>query len=71
VFAISGFPQEHMLPLLFIECPRLLFPFARQIIAEATRNGGFPPLMLDPIDFAQMFQQKLAEDQAASKVKAS
>ncbi|WP_287263936.1 protein-export chaperone SecB, partial [Mesorhizobium sp.] len=42
VFAISGFPQEHMLPLLFIECPRLLFPFARQIIAEATRNGGFP-----------------------------
>ncbi len=71
VFNIAGFPQEHMLPLLFIECPRLLFPFARQIIAEATRNGGFPPLMLDPIDFAQMFQQKLAEDQAASKVKAS
>ncbi len=68
VFRIEGFPQEHMLPLLFIECPRLLFPFARQIIAEATRNGGFPPLMLDPIDFAQMFQQKLAEDQAASKV---
>ena len=40
----------------------VLFPFARQIIADATRNGGFPPLMLDPIDFAQMFQQKLAED---------
>jgi preprotein translocase subunit SecB len=71
VFSIAGFPQEHMLPLLFIECPRLLFPFARQIIAEATRNGGFPPLMLDPIDFAQMFQQKIAEDQAASKVKVS
>ena len=71
VFAISGFPQEHMLPILFIECPRLLFPFARQIIAEATRNGGFPPLMLDPIDFAQMFQQKIAEDQAASKVQVS
>ncbi|QND67784.1 protein-export chaperone SecB [Mesorhizobium loti] len=71
VFAIAGFPQEHMLPILFIECPRLLFPFARQIIAEATRNGGFPPLMLDPIDFAQMFQQKLAEDQAASKAQVS
>jgi preprotein translocase subunit SecB len=71
VFRIEGFPQEHMLPLLFIECPRLLFPFARQIIAEATRNGGFPPLMLDPIDFAQMFQQKLAEDQAAAKVQIS
>jgi preprotein translocase subunit SecB len=53
VFRIEGFPQEHMLPVLFIECPRLLFPFARQIIAEATRNGGFPPLMLDPIDFAR------------------
>ncbi|MBU0583840.1 MAG: protein-export chaperone SecB [Alphaproteobacteria bacterium] len=71
VFRIEGFPQEHMLPLLFIECPRLLFPFARQIIAEATRNGGFPPLMLDPIDFAQMFQQKMAEDQAKGKVPAS
>ncbi|MBD0413756.1 protein-export chaperone SecB [Oryzicola mucosus] len=71
VFNIEGFPQEHMLPVLFIECPRLLFPFARQIIADATRNGGFPPLMLDPIDFAQMFQQKIAEEQAAAKVKVS
>ena len=71
VFRIEGFQQEHMLPLLFVECPRLLFPFARQIIAEATRNGGFPPLMLDPIDFAQMFQQKLAEDQAKTKVQVS
>ena len=71
VFKVEGFPQEHMLPILFIECPRLLFPFSRQIIAECTRNGGFPPLMLDPIDFAQMFQQKLAEDQARAKVQAS
>ena len=71
VFRIEGFPQEHMLPILFIECPRLLFPFARHIIADATRNGGFPPLMLDPIDFAQMFQQKIAEDQAKSKVQVS
>lgn len=71
VFRISGFPQEHMLPLLFIECPRLLFPFARQIISDATRNGGFPPLMLDPIDFAQMFQQKMAEDQTRAKVQIS
>lgn len=71
VFRIAGFPQEHMLPLLFVECPRLLFPFARQIIADATRDGGFPPLMLDPIDFFAMFQQRIAEDQAKSKVKAS
>lgn len=72
VFRIEGFPQEHMLPILFIECPRLLFPFARQIIADSTRNGGFPPLMLDPVDFAQMFQQRMAEDQAAkAKVQVS
>ncbi|HBF30112.1 protein-export chaperone SecB [Rhizobium sp.] len=64
VFRIEGFPQEHMLPVLFIECPRLLFPFARQIVADATRNGGFPPLMIDPIDFAQMFTQRFAEEQA-------
>jgi len=71
VFRIAGFPKEHVLPVLFIECPRLLFPFARQIVAEATRNGGFPPLMLDPIDFAQMFQRKLAEDQAKARVQMS
>jgi preprotein translocase subunit SecB len=71
VFRVDGFPQEHVLPILFIECPRLLFPFARQIIADATRNGGFPPLMLDPIDFAQMFQQKIAEEQAKTKVQVS
>ena len=71
VFRIDGFPQEHMLPLLFIECPRLLFPFARQIVAEATRNGGVPPLMIDPIDVAQMFQARMAEEQARGKVQMS
>jgi preprotein translocase subunit SecB len=44
-----------------IECPRMLFPFARQILAEATRNGGFPPLMLDPIDFAAMYQRRIQQ----------
>ena len=68
IFRITGFPQEHMLPVLFIECPRLLFPFARQIVADATRNGGFPPLMIDPIDFAQMFSQRVAEEQSRAKV---
>jgi hypothetical protein len=67
VFRIDGFPQEHMLPILFIECPRLLFPFARQVVADATRQGGFPPLMIDPIDFAQMFQQRMAQEQAKAK----
>ncbi|MDZ5697405.1 MULTISPECIES: protein-export chaperone SecB [Phyllobacteriaceae] len=68
VFRIQNVPQERMLPLLFIECPRLLFPFARQVIADATRGGGFPPLMIDPIDFARMFQQRIAEEQTKSKV---
>jgi preprotein translocase subunit SecB len=71
LFRVQGFAQEHMLPVLFIECPRLLFPFARQIVADATRNGGFPPLMIDPIDFAQMFQQRMAEEQAKARVAAN
>ena len=71
VFRVTGFPQEHMLPLLFIECPRLLFPFARQIVADATRNGGFPPLMIDPIDFAQMFTQRMAEEKVRAQVSAT
>lgn len=67
VFRITGFPQEHMLPVLFIECPRLLFPFARQIVAEAVRNGGFPPLYIDPIDFVGLYRQKMMEAQAAGQ----
>jgi preprotein translocase subunit SecB len=61
LFQVRNVPQEHIHPLLLIECPRLLFPFARQIIADATRQGGFPPLMIDPIDFAQLYRQRVAE----------
>ncbi|MCE7030422.1 protein-export chaperone SecB [Jiella avicenniae] len=68
VFRLANFPQEHLLPLLFIECPRLLFPFARQVVADVTRNGGFPPLMIDPIDFAKLFQQRMAEERARQQV---
>ena len=50
-----------MHPVVMIECPRLLFPFARQIIAEAVRSGGFPPLYIDPIDFASLFRQRLSQ----------
>ncbi|EJF97296.1 protein-export chaperone SecB [Bartonella taylorii] len=63
VFHIQNIPQEHIMPLVFIECPRLLFPFARQIISDATQNGGFPPLWIDPIDFAALFQKRIAEEQ--------
>ena len=68
VFRLANFPQEHLLPVLFIECPRLLFPFARQIVADITRNAGFPPLMIDPIDFAALFQQRMAEERAKAQV---
>ena len=60
LFRIQNVPEEHLHPFVLIECPRLLFPFARQILAEATRNGGFPPLMLDPIDFVALYQQNAA-----------
>ena len=50
--------------MVMIECPRLLFPFARQIVAEAVRNGGFPPLYIDPIDFVGLYQQRVNELQA-------
>ncbi|WP_455478822.1 protein-export chaperone SecB [Bartonella sp. B10] len=63
VFHIKNIPQEHIMPLIFIECPRLLFPFTRQIISDATQNGGFPPLWIDPIDFAALFQKRIAEEQ--------
>ncbi len=57
-------PQEHLQAVLLIECPRLLFPFARNIVADATRDGGFPPLMLAPVDFVAMFQQQQAQAKA-------
>ncbi|CAF25601.1 protein-export chaperone SecB [Bartonella quintana] len=71
VFHIKDIPQEHIMPLVFIECPRLLFPFARQIISDATQNGGFPPLWIDPIDFAALFQKRVAEEQKNSQTQPS
>jgi preprotein translocase subunit SecB len=59
VFRLENFPQNLLHPAVLIECPRMLFPFARQVLADATRNGGFPPLMLDPIDFASMYQKRM------------
>ena len=61
IFRLENFPQNVLHAAVLIECPRMLFPFARQIMAEATRNGGFPPLMLDPIDFATMYQRRMAQ----------
>ena len=60
VFQIANIPPDSLQPLLMIECPRLLFPFARRIVADMTRDGGFPPLMIDPIDFVTLYRQRLA-----------
>ncbi len=58
IFRALNIGREQLHPVVMIECPRLLFPFARQIIADSVRNGGFPPLFIDPIDFAGLYQQR-------------
>ncbi len=65
LFLIANVPQDAVQPVLMIECPRLLFPVARRVIADATRDGGFPPLMIDPIDFVALYRRRVAEAQAA------
>ncbi len=63
LFQIAGLPQEHLRPVLMIEGPRLLFPFARAIVADATRDGGYPPLMINPIDFTDLYRRQAAGQQ--------
>ena len=60
LFQIEGVPEEHLEPALLVECPRYLFPFARRIISDATADGGFPPFMLEPIDFASVYAAQRA-----------
>lgn len=57
-------PEEHLHAMLLIECPRLLFPFARNIVADVSRDGGFPPLMMAPIDFVKLYQDRISQQQA-------
>ena len=56
-------PQEHLGPVLMIECPLILFPFLRRVVADVTGDGGFAPLMLSPVDFAALFQQRVEQAQ--------
>lgn len=62
-------PQEHLQALLMVEGPRMLFPFARNVIATVTRDGGLPPLMISPIDFVQLFRDRIARAQAEAAAK--
>ena len=63
---VKNTPQEMLAPLILVETPRIVFPFARAIIANATRDGGFPPLMINPIDFAELLRRQQADVQIAA-----
>jgi preprotein translocase subunit SecB len=64
IFEIENVPEEQMHPFLLIECPRMLFPFVRRIVSDVTRDGGFPPLNLENIDFVSLYRQSIQQRQA-------
>jgi len=63
LFRLHNIPEDALQPVLFVNCPTILFPFVRRVLADVVRDGGFPPLMLDPIDFGRLFAQNLAQGQ--------
>ena len=67
LFGIRNVPEEQMRPFLYAEGPRLLFPFARRVLADAVQDGGFPPLLIDPIDFGALYMQQQQEIESASQ----
>ncbi|MGH1419554.1 MAG: protein-export chaperone SecB [Hyphomicrobiaceae bacterium] len=73
LFRVKNIPSEALEPFLLINCPSLIFPFLRRLVADITREGGFPPLLLDPVDFASLFAQRkqAAVEQGATSVKPS
>ncbi|GGH29178.1 protein translocase subunit secB [Cribrihabitans marinus] len=70
VFQIQGVPQEQLHPFLMIECPRIIFPFLRRIVHDVTRDGGYPPLNLDNIDFVTLYRNQLEQMKAQQKADA-
>lgn len=70
VVTLAGVAQEHIEPMLLVEVPRLLFPYARNILADVTRDGGFPPVLLQPIDFVALWQQRRAQAAAQNAANA-
>lgn len=67
VFEVEGVPEDQLHPFLLIECPRMVFPFVRRIVNDVTRDGGFPPLNLENIDFVQLYRKEIARRQAAAE----
>ncbi|WP_297615839.1 protein-export chaperone SecB [uncultured Roseicyclus sp.] len=70
IFKIENVSNEQLHPFLLIECPRMLFPFVRRIVSDVTRDGGYPPLNLDTIDFLALYRQQLAQRSAPQKADA-
>ncbi|MDG1211363.1 MAG: protein-export chaperone SecB [Paracoccaceae bacterium] len=66
IFRVENVPEQQLHPVLLIECPRILFPFARRIVADATRDGGYPPLLLDMVDFAGIYTAEVKRRQEAA-----
>lgn len=64
VFTLNNIPEANVEPVLLVECPRILFPFARNILSDVTREGGFPPVLLQPIDFMALWQSRRAQTEA-------
>lgn len=67
IFHIEGIPEDQLHPFLLIECPRMLFPFVRRIVSDMTRDGGFPPFNMDPVDFVALYRQEIARRAQAEK----
>ncbi|MGJ8546142.1 MAG: protein-export chaperone SecB [Sulfitobacter sp.] len=70
IFHIENVPDDQMHPFLLIECPRLIFPFLRRVVSDITRDGGFPPLNLENIDFVALYRNEIARRQAETPAKA-
>jgi preprotein translocase subunit SecB len=70
IFKVENVGNEQLHPFLLIECPRMLFPFVRRIVSDVTRDGGYPPLNLDTIDFLALYRQQLAQRAAPQKADA-
>lgn len=67
VFHVEGVPEDQLHPFLMIECPRMMFPFVRRIVSDVTRDSGFPPFNMDPIDFVALYRQEIARRVAAEQ----
>ena len=66
LFTLQNIPVENLEAVCLIECPRFIFPFARRVVADATRDGGFPPMLIDPIDFAALYRHRTQQKASAA-----